>query len=144
MKAKWRSKCKALQLKVAELKPQDMQSGEANYQAARSIRDSLIATAEKNFLGYYKGEAGIWDKLVRAYEAESVFPFPLDLPSSKIQPPHLPTSTCSSCDQSIGLWSEDASHIYTKSYNVECMHCTLQEAESLLESYSRGCLPSAA
>ena len=80
MRAKWRSKCKALQLKVAELKaqlPQDMQGGEANYQTARSIRASLIATAEKNFLGYYKGEAGIWDKLVRAYEAESVFPFPL-------------------------------------------------------------------
>jgi hypothetical protein len=74
LKAKWRSRCKALQLKVAELKnqlPKDMQSGEASHQNSKLVRDMLISSADKNFLGYYKGKAGVWDKIVRAYESES-------------------------------------------------------------------------
>ena len=46
-------------------------NGLKEYLAARDLRDRLTAGAEKNFLGYYKGEAGIWDKLIKAYEIES-------------------------------------------------------------------------
>lgn len=77
LQAQWRSKNKALQIKAAELATKLTEEhlgeykGVKDYIAVRSLRDRLIEGAEKNFLGYYKGEAGVWDKLVRAYEIES-------------------------------------------------------------------------
>ena len=77
LQTEWRSKNKALQLKAAELassfSEEEFQEykGLKHYLAARNLRDRLLAGAEKNFLGYYKGEAGVWDKLIRAYEVES-------------------------------------------------------------------------
>ena len=40
-----------------------------DYFAAKHILAQLAGTAEKGLLGGYKGEAGKWDKIVRAYEA---------------------------------------------------------------------------
>lgn len=37
----------------------------------KKLRDRLVSGAAKNFLGQFKGDAGVWDKLVRAYEVES-------------------------------------------------------------------------
>lgn len=77
LQAQWRSKNKALQIKAAELATKlteeylEEYKGVKDYIAVRSLRDRLIEGAEKNFLGYYKGEAGVWDKLVGAYEIES-------------------------------------------------------------------------
>lgn len=73
----WRAKNKALQLKAAELanslSEEEFQEykGLKDYLAGKDLRDRLTSGAEKNFLGYYKGEAGVWDKLIRAYEVES-------------------------------------------------------------------------
>ncbi len=39
-----------------------------NYHAALRLRDELARSAEKTLLGYYKGEAGIVDKIVKAFE----------------------------------------------------------------------------
>ena len=45
----------------------DSTSG-STYLAALQLRDELAASAEKTLLGYYKGEAGIVDKIVKAFE----------------------------------------------------------------------------
>ena len=77
LQTQWLSRNKALQLKAAELAKNLTEErfqeykGLKDYLAARELRDCLIAGAEKSFLGYYKGDAGVWDKLIRAYEVES-------------------------------------------------------------------------
>ena len=42
-----------------------------DYHRARQVLDKLGETAEKNFLGSFKGEAGVWEKIVRTYESNS-------------------------------------------------------------------------
>ncbi len=39
-----------------------------DYLRSQDILSKLSETAEKSFLGSFKGAAGTWDKLVRAYE----------------------------------------------------------------------------
>ena len=36
----------------------------------QQVRNLLARGAEKNLFGYYTGEAGVWDKVVRAYESK--------------------------------------------------------------------------
>lgn len=76
LQAHWLSRNKTLQTKAFDLSqnlPEELQAfrGLKDYLRARKVRDRLVEGAEKNFLGNYKGDAGIWDKLVRAYELES-------------------------------------------------------------------------
>ena len=37
----------------------------------KHIRDTLAKTAEKTFFGNLTGTAGLWDKVLRAYEKDS-------------------------------------------------------------------------
>ena len=37
----------------------------------KHIRDTLAETAEKTFFGNLTGTAGLWDKVLRAYEKDS-------------------------------------------------------------------------
>lgn len=46
-----------------------------DYFLALSVYELLQARGEKGMLGGYKGEAGIWQKLVGAYEKRGMFPF---------------------------------------------------------------------
>ena len=41
------------------------------YAAVKRIRDTLAETAEKTFFGILTGTAGLWDKVLRAYEKDS-------------------------------------------------------------------------
>ncbi len=41
------------------------------YAAVKQIRDTLAETAEKTFFGNLTGTAGLWDKVLRAYEKDS-------------------------------------------------------------------------
>jgi hypothetical protein len=36
----------------------------------RQVRDALAVGAGKTVLGYLKGEAGVWDAIVRAYKSK--------------------------------------------------------------------------
>lgn len=38
------------------------------------VLDLLAKGAEKNLFGYYTGDAGVWDKIVRAYESKGIGP----------------------------------------------------------------------
>eukprot|EP00887_Chlorella_sp_A99_P006696 scaffold3.g6696.t1 len=60
---------------VAELPPgflAQLEGGEdapLNYARAKQVLERLAETAEKSLLGSYKGAAGVWGKLVHAYES---------------------------------------------------------------------------
>ena len=41
------------------------------YAAVKQIRDTLAETAEKTFFRNLTGTAGLWDKVLRAYEKDS-------------------------------------------------------------------------
>jgi len=45
-----------------------------DYAAVRAARDRLAQGAERSFFGGLAGPAGVWDKLVRAYERDSAAP----------------------------------------------------------------------
>ena len=73
----WRKVLQAIQARMkAELGslPASLQSEEGqatDYTAAKHIRDTLAETANKSILGGLKGTAGLWDKIVKAYQARS-------------------------------------------------------------------------
>lgn len=64
---------------VAELPPgflAQLEGGEdapLNYARAKQVLERLAETAEKSLLGSYKGAAGVWGKLVHAYESNLLF-----------------------------------------------------------------------
>ena len=66
-----------IQLKLAEVVkrlPEQLSTlgdGATDYAGAKAVRNKLAETADKNLFGYLTGEAGVWDKLVRAYEKDS-------------------------------------------------------------------------
>lgn len=72
----WRKRLQALQAAAsAELKhlPSEAESDAAiSYFKAREIRDKLAGSADKSLFGNLKGSAGTWDKIVRAYEKQSL------------------------------------------------------------------------
>lgn len=45
-----------------------------DYSTAVSNRDTLAKTSEKTLFGGLTGQAGLWDKIVRAYEQDSESP----------------------------------------------------------------------
>ena len=73
----WRKVLQAIQARVkaelgslpASLQPEEGQA--IDYTAAKHIRDTLAVTANKSLLGGLKGTAGLWDKIVKAYQARS-------------------------------------------------------------------------
>ena len=50
-----------------------------SYLAALRLRDQLAASAEKTLLGYFKGEAGVVDKIVKAFEKGCEWCCPMSL-----------------------------------------------------------------
>ena len=74
--ADWRKRLQALQAAAsAELKqlPSEAELDTAiSYFKAREIRDKLAGSADKSLFGNLKGSAGTWDKIVRAYEKQSM------------------------------------------------------------------------
>ena len=74
----WRKKLQYIQSKVAVAAvalPQDQRPSDADtamdYLEVRDMRDTLAAsTSERSLFGGLTGHAGVWDKLVRAYEKE--------------------------------------------------------------------------
>ena len=73
----WRKVLQAIQARVkaelgslpATLQPEEGQG--TDYTAVKHIRDTLAETANKSLLGGLKGTAGLWDKIVKAYQARS-------------------------------------------------------------------------
>lgn len=73
----WHAKQKALQSKVADQSsnlPHDLRPGEdtvLDFSFVTAVRDKLAETAERNFLNNLTGDAGRWDKIVKAYTKDS-------------------------------------------------------------------------
>lgn len=73
----WRKILQAIQARViaelgslpASLQPEEGKA--TDYAAAKHIRDTLAETANNSLLGGLKGTAGLWDKIVKAYQARS-------------------------------------------------------------------------
>jgi hypothetical protein len=64
-----------------DLKPQaDRDRSSLDYSTAVILRDTLAGTAERTIFGGLTGAAGLWDKIVRAYEKESKLRCLLPLP----------------------------------------------------------------
>ena len=76
----WHRKLQAIKAKAAEAAeelPPPLALPEKNlveYAAVKSIRDKLAETADKTFFGIRTGPAGLWDKILRAYEKDSTPP----------------------------------------------------------------------
>ena len=76
----WHKKLQAIKAKAAEAAedlPPELALPEKNlieYAAVKSIRDKLAETADKTFFGNLTGSAGLWDKILRAYEIDSTPP----------------------------------------------------------------------
>lgn len=73
----WHKKLQAIKAKAAELfknLPPELSLPEGDaveYGAVKAIRDTMAKTAEKTFFGNLTGTAGLWDKVLRAYEKDS-------------------------------------------------------------------------
>ncbi len=73
----WHKKLQAIKAKAAELSkdlPPELSLPEGDaveYGAVKAIRDTMAKTAEKTFFGNLTGTAGLWDKVLRAYEKDS-------------------------------------------------------------------------
>lgn len=73
----WHRKLQAIKAKAAEAAkdlPAELSLPEGEpleYEAVKLIRDTLAKTAEKTFFGNLTGTAGMWDKILRAYERDS-------------------------------------------------------------------------
>ena len=76
----WHKKLQAIKAKAAEAAedlPPELALPEKNlleYAAVKFIRDKLAETADKTFFGNLTGSAGLWDKILRAYEKDSTPP----------------------------------------------------------------------
>lgn len=56
----------------AKTLPPQLSSDEAiDFFAVQHIRDALAEGADKGYFGGLKGQAGTWDKLVKAYQKQS-------------------------------------------------------------------------
>ena len=73
----WHKKLQAIRAKAVEA-AKDLRTeiplpqGESpGYTTVKSIRDTLAKTADKTFFGSLTGTAGLWDKILRAYEKDS-------------------------------------------------------------------------
>ena len=79
----WHKKLQAIRAKAGEAAKElpteiSLPKGETpGYTTVKSIRDTLAKTADKTFFGSLTGTAGLWDKILRAYEKDSE---PLSLP----------------------------------------------------------------
>lgn len=76
----WHKKLQAIKAKAAEAAedlPLELALPEKTlleYAAVKFIRDKLAETADKTFFGNLTGSAGLWDKILRAYEKDSTPP----------------------------------------------------------------------
>lgn len=81
--ADWHKRLQAIQAKVTEAVkelPAGLLAGlpggaeaAVDYFRAVEIRDKLAQTGERTLFGGLTGQAGIWDKIVKAYENGGVF-----------------------------------------------------------------------
>ena len=101
----WHRKLQAIKAKAAEAAedlPPPLALPEktlVDYAAVKYIRDKLAETADKTFFGNLTGPAGLWDKILRAYEKDSTPPascLPLSLFYVLALPKH--GCTCKFCD----------------------------------------------
>lgn len=70
--AAWVRKLNAIHAEMARVAPA-LEEAERCYPLAATRLEELAATAEKTFLGGFKGEAGSWQKIVKAYERDGAF-----------------------------------------------------------------------
>ncbi len=89
--ADWRRRLQVIQASAAEAAAALPADGRGSvggrdapldYAAVRAARDRLVDGAERSFFGGLAGPAGVWDKLVRAYERDSAAPVPAPLGGS--------------------------------------------------------------
>ena len=59
-----------------ELRPQasNIEEDALDYSKAVNIRDTLARISEKSLFGGLTGQAGLWDKIIRAYQKDSKIP----------------------------------------------------------------------
>ncbi|KDD73926.1 DUF773 hypothetical protein, partial [Helicosporidium sp. ATCC 50920] len=69
--AAWVRKLNAIHAEMARVAPA-LEEAERCYPLAATRLEELAATAEKTFLGGFKGEAGSWQKIVKAYERDAL------------------------------------------------------------------------